>query len=708
MIRASIKTHLGRPTIHVDGQPIPFIAYSPRGWDRRFFHEAVRRFAPHDLTIYFLCVPRLKDASYFDTPFWSGDDISDVPRGEPLLSLEEQAAHILAHSPNAYFIVRTGPVEPPSWRAIHPEELFVTDQGERLPHPSLASERFRDDACRFSRAVVQYCERQPWGNRLIGYWNGLRTEGTHDPVIEGWLFDHSEPMRRAWSEYRKRHGLPDAPIPTDLRKTQRGLYWTTDNQPLRHYLSLQKELFHRLFTGIAHATRDETVRLGRERVIVYDALKTTMAGWQLQDFFDPNQRDDNTPELLSGSGHMDVATLLDDPAFDGVLTPHDYQARGVGGVYEPEGCVDSCVLRGKLFVSEMDTRTWCGKDHYGRAENVKEFEAITWRNLATSLTRGFHSYWMDLHEDWFVDASIHDVIHGQASVLRASIDWRHEEVPGIAMVIDDAAILETDGRAQVLAETIQWELRQGLARCGVPYRVHLLQDLARDDFPAHRVIYFPCLHRIDPARLDLIRRVMNDGRVIVWGPGSGISEGLRIGTEAATRATGFEFDLINADYARRTLITEFDHPITRDLSPDTVIGSPTRYGPMLFPRDGTMLGRAWTKQGRNHAGLAIKSMPGWHSLFTTAAPLPAALWRGIARFAGAHVWCDSGDIVLADRSIVAVHSTKSGPRTLRLPRSCRVTELTGPLAWDATDAITCDISAPQTRIFLMQEPASRA
>ena len=53
---------------------------------------------------------------------------------------------------------------------------------------------------------------------------------------------------------------------------------------------------------------------------------------------------------------MDAAKLFGPPGFDGILTPHDYQARGVGGVYEPEGIADSAVLRGTYFWAEMGTR----------------------------------------------------------------------------------------------------------------------------------------------------------------------------------------------------------------------------------------------------------------------------------------------------------------------------------------------------------------
>ena len=73
------------------------------------------------------------------------------------------------------------------------------------------------------------------------------------------------------------------------------------------------------------------------------------------------------------------------------------------------------------------------------------------------------------------------------------------------------------------------------------------------------------------------------------------------------------------------------------------------------------------KGGRDWSGLAVKSMPGWTSVFSTSTGFPAALWRNLARLSGTHVYSNSNDIVLADSSIVALHSVKSGPKRILLP-----------------------------------------
>ncbi|MBI2192323.1 MAG: hypothetical protein HYU36_10095 [Planctomycetes bacterium] len=740
-VSAEIRLHLGRPMVFVGGRPLSLPAYSPRGWSREGFLRQVPRFFTHRMGAYFLCVPPAKGGDFFATPFWAGDEVRSEPMAETDLSLDEQAEFIQAGQPGAFFIVRFGTYEPKSWRDLHPDQLVVTEEGERLEIPSLASDLYWEKAAEFSAAVVRYCESRPWSRSIIGYAHFHRVEGTHEPLIHHWLTDHSAIMTHRWRAFlkekygtadrlREAHGEVDvtfetAGIPRDrLRgpapEVSRLLYWqpARDNQRLRDYLLLTRDLYHRGFQKLAGALYSAT---GRHRFFVHDALKQTMLGWSNSGFFDPRVSWPLAyPELMAGSGHMQVAGLFGVPGCDGLCTPHDYQARGMGGVFEPEGIADTAVLRGKLFLCEMDTRTYTGGGGYGEARDDAEFAAITWRNVASAITRGFTPYWMDLSTDWFATESMHRIIGRQVEVLKASADWPHETPPGIAMVLDDSAVLETSGSGNVFNETILWEQKMGLARCGVPYRIYLFEDLERPDFPAHRLFYFPNLYRVDEARLQILHdKVFRDGRVVLWGPGSGISDGQRIGPESAERLTGFQFEFLAVNYPRRTLISNFEHPATRDLAADTIIGGPLAYGPVLYPKGGLSLGLAWTKQGMNESGLSVKTFgrgalgsperpgpfgPGdYASVFTTAVPIPASLWRGLARFADAHVYCETNDLLMADHSVVALHSLRPGRKSLRLPRPCRITDLeSGRVVARRSDRISFEIKAPATRVFRLE------
>lgn len=719
----------GRPTILVGGAPISMAGYSPMTWSRIHTERAVPRFAQHGMG-YYLCNIPSTPGDFWGTVHWVGDEIS----AEPLVEVEPTQHHygiidgavefILEQDPDAYIMIRFGIHEPASWKTLHPDEYFLAEDGSRQGAPSLASERYWQAAAAFSAAVVEYCESRPWAERVIGYANFHHTEGTHAPAIAGWLYDHSEPMTARWRRFlEERYATIDAlraawndpdiasfaavNVPTDPLRgpapdVANRLYWQapSGNQPLRDYLELQRDLWHERFGQLSAAMHGAA---RRQVVILHDALKQTMLGWDIRPFF-VMQESGGAPriELMAASGHMEVARLFDLDGCDGLITPHDYQMRGMGGIFEPEGIADSAVLRGKLFLCEMDIRTDTGDrpEAYGSARDLAEFEAITWRNLATALTRGWWPYWMDLSADWFSDPAMAPVIARQIEVLNESLHWPHETVPGIAVILDDRAVLETSGDGAFHNQAILEQIRTTLSRCGVPYRVYLLEDLALDNFPEHRVFYFPNLFKADETTMATLReKVLGDGRLVVWGPGSGIADG----EAGAADLTGFTFDpatTIPANYRRRVQITNFEHPITRTLDPATIFGSSLAYGPILFPSDGITLGRALTKQGQNLPGLAIEEMDGWTSVFTTALPLPADLWRNLARAAGAHVYSETNDILLADANVVALHSMKPGRKTISLPHSARVIDLiSGRRVARRAREITFTLDAPGTRVF---------
>ncbi len=269
------------------------------------------------------------------------------------------------------------------------------------------------------------------------------------------------------------------------------------------------------------------------------------------------------------------------------------------------------------------------------------------------------------------------------------------------MVLDDAGALDTNGSGNYFNEAVMWEEKLGISRCGVPYRIYLLEDLLLETFPKHRVFYFPTLFRVTDAKLAVLKeKVFRDGQVVLWGPGSGISDGKTISAEHASRLTGFQFDMLDINFTRRVHIQRFDHPITDDLAADVIYGSPLSYGPVLYPMDGISLGLAWTKMGKTYSGLSVKDMGAWTSVFTTAVPLPADLWRGLARAAGAHIYCESNDILLADSTIVALHSIQSGEKTIHLPGTYDVEDVvTGEMVAQGVDTIRFTLDAPETRVF---------
>jgi len=722
--RIEIRPHHGRPSLFIDGQPLQPAMYSaPSGRFEDIWPNSIPRFLPHKINVYLMPLPQAWLGHNGRRMFWDGDTVSEEPIFTSAEKVEEAITFVLDRDPDATIVIRLMRREPPSWRELHPDQCVITESGEPIDCPSLASTLFNETAVCYYQAVVRFCQSRSWGNRVIGYVNYERSEGSHRPVIGGHLFDHSPVMLERWRQYlrdtyeteaalRKAHGDPSLSfdtigVPHDMLRDPMPeavshLHWQAgaDNRAVRDYLLLTRDLYHGAFRQTCKTLREAA---GPDKIILHDTFKLPMLGWTNMGFFWPEASWPVLyPDINAGSGSMNTCELTELDGFDGLCTPYDYQVRGSGGIFEPEAGADSMALRNKLFFVEQDLRTYRGGfGRYGTCRDMPEFTAVTWRDLATAMTRAFNNYYCDHNADYFSEPAMHDVVGRQVEVLKASVDWPHNTVPGIAMIVDDAAALETTGSGHVMNEAIMWEQKMGISRCGVPYRIYPFEDLALDGFPEHRVYYFPNLHRVDEGRMALLReKVFRNGHVVVWGPGSGISDGETIGAEHAARLTGFQFTQQDINYPRRVQITNFDHPITAGLSEDCIYGSPVSYGPVLYPSDGVRLGQAWSKMNDDTAGLSLKEFDNYAALFTTAAPLPADLWRAIARFAGTHVYCETNDVLMASAGLVALHSIKSGPKRLALPGTCAVHDLINdePVS-EATDQIAFDLKAPETRFF---------
>jgi len=743
--QVDVRNHNGRPTIFADGKPLSMSGYNTFG--ERGFTVDQPDFYAHDTQVFFISAPTEQ--------LWprKDRDISDSSKG--YFTLDQQADLILKARPDAWIMVRFGYWDAPYDRSSN---SFMTEEGDfpAFPTASLAADEYWKNVFTYTETIVRYCESRPWADRLLGYADFLVTEGNHMPVAEKWLFDHSPNMLVKWRSFLKqKYGSVEAlraahsdstitfdtvMVPFDKLRgpvlyVSASLYWQNrkDTVVLRDYLELISALTFGHFRTINQKINGA---LDRDALVLFDSFKQIMQGWEHWGFFAYNDIGKSFswglafPEFQAGSGVYGISGLLEEKGFDGLITPHDYYARGIGGIYEPEGIADSMVLRGKFFYTEMDTRSpitnnpgggdlqWA--DDIGQSRNIREWEAVIWRNLATGFTRGFHSYWMEFGSGWFHDPAIQKVTKRQIEVINESVNWVHEDVPGIVMIVDDTAVLETNFNGSFQNEAVIWEWKMGLARCGVPHRIYLFDDLKLNNFPEHCVYYFPNLFRVDDKRLALLReKVFRNGNVIVWGPGSGIVMDGETGTKGSELLTGFSFSKLDNNAPRRVLVTNHGHSITTGLDEAMIYGSAVPYGPVLLPRDGEELGLVWTKGGFTYSGLAIKEFGrgaaknpdgrksrgtgDYASVFTCAVPLPADLWRNLARFAGAHVYTESNDVIMADRNMVAIHSVVSGKKTISLPEKHQVIDvITGKVVSRSADRITFKLSAPETRIFRLK------
>lgn len=706
------------------------------------------------------------EGNYWAQPFWSLDgramgEPRQSPRGGTMLA--EQAMWLLERQPDARFFVRFGIHPDPEWQKTHSDE-FIPVPGkygaeDRLSiMPSLASSAWAAGVERMLRDTVAWCEAQPWRDRIVGYSIFPYCEGTTEAGIFGDMFDTSPVMQEAFRSFVREKYADDAAlrvawnddtmtlatirVPTKAEWLEKrralGLLHFPDPARVRRerdYFELQERLFHRFWTRIF----DLMVEVTRERPVLkgYDILKQPMLGWLHDPAFlgrwEPGTLDTYGDPLLA-TGSVGVSKLLDHPGIDLLQTPGGYDARAVGYAWDAEGLTDSLVLRGKQNFMEADMRTWVSRDHVGKpvtpanadAGNLltpAEMRAGFSRTLSWALSRNQAYYYMSIWSgNWWFDEP---VIGEHIALLHRQIQaamrepWRDTE-HAICLVLDDRAGKDEDFSAGLQHITVRRQLEDGLALAGLPYRIHLLDDLAHPAMPSYRCYLFPNLYRVTPETVALLRRtVLRNGNVAIFGPGTGITDGKELSAKGASELLGLPMELRQISPARRVLLQDRGHPISRRL-PTMVFGCDHGFGPLLVPSqwpfpeggDVTPLGATFYHYFLDRGGLLVREAgrgartermekrgpDDYAVVFSPAVPLPPELLRECARHAGAHVWSEENAVVYACDNFVSLHSVRNGPHTIHLPRPARVRNWETPdgPAGPPVDTIDLDLAFPAT------------
>jgi len=737
-----LKVLDGRPSVEVDGERLT--AFYSETFPTEM-HERNLRMAEAGVQVFMLIVRGGCDEDFCTTCFWRDEGVyGDDSERDDELSLDRQAEAILKARPAAWFMVRWASEVPIRWAKRYPEELQASEKGLRR-ESSYASRRAAEGRAEMARRIVRYLESRSWADRVIGYAPFGPDEGTHNLSLHDALFDRSPAMLKEFRNWLKMTyataqalqdawGDPhvtvaDAKVPTDTEWRAAREQWMHWPEPaaLRRYQDYF--LAHRELLWMQRKAELGAVKETARRPIftATDALKQPMFGWLHNDAFDAKAYGMPWRNVLLASGSIDVGPMLDMPELDALITPADYTARSVGFGWEPEGIGDSLVLRGKTIFVEDDARSWATaeRETQGAWRTPEECRAGLMRNLALAASRGHIPYWMNVGGGYFDDPVVLRIVAEQVPVRerllsRPLVETEH----AIAMIIDDESPLHEDFTTGFQNLAVLRQRNDHLGLTGLPYRVFLFSDLQRDDFPRYRAYLFPNLFRLDPGRIALLReKLMRDGRVLIFGPGTGVTDGRQLGAEQTSELLGFPLELVPKESARRVLVYGGSHQALASVSAPEVYGDSYVYGPILqpvgdlAPSGAVELGKVTAWWYSNRAGLVLREFGKGAAdngqdgprgegdcavVFSMATPLPASVLRSLALYAGCNPWSDLGDVVAASGNLLAVHSIRPGDRTLHLPEPATVTNaVTGEEVARDTDTFTTTLESPDTQVFLL-------
>ena len=206
----------------------------------------------------------------------------------------------------------------------------------------------------------------------------------------------------------------------------------------------------------------------------------------------------------------------------------------------------SMVRRGKLYISELDLRSgdvgnwgFWGSEFWRSTHNAATFRRKALYFAANALTHGagYHAY--DMDGGWYATAEAQDT--WQAVNRMAAHARPMPFAPERIAIVGGERYwdFQSFGRSRVVSYLLREQPREALARTGVQWNQHLVDELLESqeaDLP--KVVVFNDLTCITHAQYaELRRRYAKDGRVIVWcyRPGLFAADGARIEEELGLR-----------------------------------------------------------------------------------------------------------------------------------------------------------------------------
>ncbi len=670
--------------------------------------------------------------------------------------LDANVYRVLATNPDAYLILDLYACYPPGWWGeAHPEELATDQHGnvvwchheglyqrrygplatlreQRLASdagdgfqasrgakysgfylPSPASTVAREAVNGFLTALRRYVAEQPYGVAVVGYslmwgfdgqWHFIEDAGGSDPHYTDfsapmlrryrhWLKDKygtDEALRKAWGNPQA--SLAGAPLPgverrdVDQTKSDGYLLDPATDQPLIDYRECENRTIGE--TLVAHA---QAVKAAGERQVLVTAYYPDISS--------------NATGGAGRQGGHDYA--LAQPGLDLSGTPV-YHARSIGLSGVDGMMLDSFKLHRTIPMKEIDHRVFpvVNRSYSNNEifETPRKSIAVLRREYTKAICRGGGAWTFDMGYGWFADPLIAGTVGQAYKLFQSVLERDRSSVAKMAMFVGETGKnVQGDARRGGIPLTLVTKTKAVLAHVGVPVDEYQLVDL-----PAvasrYQVFWFPFCYALTEPERAAIEALKRDGNVLVFGYGAGYA-GRALSGDQVSSLIGMTIG--RDDRLGLTVrITNREHPLTRDT--DGWFGAAganlMEAGlPRIYVDDPAAVTLGELAGDGHRAGLAVKDCGAWKSIYIGAIGLmPPELLRGVARYAGLHVYNDSGDVLFVCHDLVGLHASSDGEKVIALPEEATVTSLWDQKPLGRATRIVRPMKTGDTALYLIE------
>ncbi|MGD0094467.1 MAG: hypothetical protein ABSE73_31550 [Planctomycetota bacterium] len=739
--RAEVRSHNGVPVLFVDGQPLHGMTATSCAFDDP---QVVRDFVRGGVEIMMIWIE-------CGIHCWKGPGQYDWSYAEKKLAFFEE------HSGNSKWLIRVrlGLLDP--WFAkAHPSEVHNPPDAAgnfqgTLSVAVIHSPVWLEHVLRLVRDFTAWLKTTRWAPRILGFMlNAGSTEewlpfdvgdyyqGKYHPVytreFRGWLRrryqDDAAALRRAWRDDKA--AFETAPCPTGFMRNGSHIwgYYSLRNpatdRPAVDFYRFLNETLAAHFIAVCRAAKEA-------------AGSPIIAGG----FHSYLWWETGVYSYIQEYGHGLIQRLHESPWVDFISDIESYDCRYAGGPGGYIGLPHSCNLHNKLHYTEVDLVTvsnlppqyraaWKKADTSGipplTAEPVipdpvyrweqgycgrdeEEQAAILQRDHVHNLITGTPYWWFDIRCHNYQEPCIVETLKRLSDIGRQAVNWDRRSLSETAFVCSEDTPAH---QAAMNGSLLRFELesnhgllldlctrRWGLA--GLPFDIYELNDLRAANFPGgqYKLLIFVNCAVITPQAAEGLRRWQKDGRVFCWTYAPGVLDDNaldpRPNEELIGMRLGWRMHRQNIHVCiedRKSILTRGGKALS--------FGTEGSAGPVFFADDpqATVFGRL---RDGGEAAFALREHAGWKSVYLAMLNFGPELFRNLARFAGVHVWCESNDVLYANRSLLCLHTASAGRKRIVLPAPAVLSDLwTGEQSDGRVTEIEPDLPRFRTKVWRME------
>ena len=629
---------------------------------------------------------------------------------------------------------------------------------------SLSSSKWREDAGKVLVDAWKAVMALPYAERIIGCMPtaGGTSEWYYIPSFlnpeNKTCLGYSKAFRREFSNYlRETYGtdenlqkhwkIPDATIDNPVIPTYDQYYFVEQvdyDTAIRPYAMLSNAPVP---PAVCNGTNKGSFIDFDTNAVTYDFLRAWHLGTAKSQIHFAKLIKEITPDRIVGFcyGAQDsirfvysgtnggTRSILESEYIDFIENPSVYQNRKPGGFVGQRVVQDSFALHNKLYLCQDDTRTLAEnryyRDKYGVYDMTDSINVLK-REFGKAICDDMPHWWFDqlVGGKRFNYPEILDLFAKQQEICDKAFSLDRNKKSDIALIFDEETFQSVSYQTSCEAVT---RLRDYvIARVGTGIDQYYHNDMANPNMPSYKLYVFVNTYVLTEEEQKIIQeKLKRDKAVAVWMYAPGFvnpKAECKMSLDAMCNLTGMKLSMLEDCYDPTFRFDGDRHPINQNLDhrqtygrfPEQVKNNfnvseksqafdklhfDSYLYPMFYVNDDSA-------QNLGHFAInglpavSVKECDGYTSIYYGAKYIHHTLLRELARFAGANIYCESGDVTYVGRNFLTFHASSGGEKTLRFPKPVTVTEVYENKCYGKNvTEITFPVYMGETKMFRVEE-----